>query len=139
MFAKLLCDAKICTTHLRTTKRSEIYSINKPIFRIQFDTVHVFGALQLVDTSAFFSKGLFAGGQFFYRRGINLNAQRKSVCIPRVLVGPPLELVHSTSSADCCCIFDDLVQMKRRGVQIGNRRPGPLLILAQNLVQRAKR
>lgn len=77
MFAKLLCDAKICTTHLRTTKRSEIYSIDKPIFRIQFDTVHVFGALQLVDTSAFFSKGLFAGGQFFLQKGDQFKRSKK--------------------------------------------------------------
>lgn len=104
---------KKCTIFLNY-KKIEACFIDEPIFRVQSDTVHALGTTA-VSRHLLFSRKGFTSGQFFFRRGINLNVQRKSACIPRVLVGPLLELVRSTSSADCCCIFDDLVQTKRRG------------------------
>jgi len=95
-------------------KIGAVLYIDKPIFRIQSDTVYALGIAAVSRHLRSILKRAHRWAIFF-RRGINLNAQRKSARIPRVLVGPPLELIRSTSSADCCCIFDDLVQTKRKG------------------------
>lgn len=117
MFTKLLYDTKKSTTHLRITKRLESYFIAdlSRFFEFNLTPYTRSGLLQSFDTFALLFERAVHWWGIFFRRGINLNAQRKSECIPRVLVGPLLELVRSTSSTDCCCIFDDLVQTKRRG------------------------
>jgi len=67
MFARLLYDTEKCTTHLQSIKRSEPYSIDKPIFQIQSDTVHALGIATVSTTLPLHSRKGSPMGNFFQK------------------------------------------------------------------------